>query len=140
MEKRKVTYYSEYNYLFSQIYVATGDLKTGSPIEFDRFYSLMNCSRKLLEAFLGFKYPHIGKLEEKWKQASQDHQVEEAVQNATFKVINFGSHSGVDGFLTGSGLDSADMAQCVNLVLDFIQAVDSKHYNGMVLCENEIVA
>lgn len=123
--------------MFSQIYAASNEIKAGTSIEFDRLYSLMNCSRKLLEAFLGFKYPHdFGDLEKKWKKASEDHGIDSALQNTTFRVVNFGSHSGVDGFLTGSGLDSADMAQCVNLVLDFVRAVDCQHYDGMILCEN----
>jgi wobble nucleotide-excising tRNase len=138
MEERKTKYYTEYNYLFSQIHTAANEIKAGTSFEFDRLYNLMNCSRKLLEAFLGFKYPHdLGDLEKKWKKASDDHSIDTALQNATFRVINFGSHSGVDGFLAGSGLESSEMAECVSLVLDFVQAIDSNHYDGMVLCEND---
>jgi len=135
MCKSRITYYSEYNYLFSQISSAANDIKKGTSIEFDRLYNLMNCSRKLLEAFLGFKYPNVDKLENKWKKASEDYSIDEALQSSTFKVINFGSHSGIDSLFTGSGLDSTEMAQCVSLVLDFVKKVDTNHYDGMVLCE-----
>lgn len=136
MEERKTKYYTEYNYLFSQIHNAANEIKAGTLVEFDRLYSLMNCSRKLLEAFLGFKYPHeLGNLENKWKLASNDYKIDQALQDATFRVINSGSHSGVDGFLTGSGLESAEMARCVSLVLDFVKTVDSNHYDGMIMCE-----
>lgn len=138
METRKTKYYTEYNYLFSQIYTAANEIKSGQSIEFDRLYNLMNCSRKLIEAFLGFKYPHdLGNLDKKWQKAVEDYSIDTALQNTTFRVINFGSHSGVDGFMAGSGLESSEMVQCVSLLLDFVQSVDSKHYDGMVLCENE---
>lgn len=84
---------------------------------------------------MGFKYPNVDKLENKWKKASEDYSIDEALQSSTFKVINFGSHSGIDSLFTGSGLDSTEMAQCVSLVLDFVKKVDANHYDGMVLCE-----
>ena len=136
MDERKTKYYTEYNYLFSQIHNAANEIKAGTLVEFDRLYNLMNCSRKLLEAFLGFKYPHeLGNLENKWKLASNDYKIDQALQNATFRVVNFGSHSGIDGFLTGSGLEYAEMSECVSLVLDFVKIIDVNHYDGMVLCE-----
>ena len=44
MEERKTKYYTEYNYLFSQIHNAANEIKAGTLVEFDRLYNLMNCS------------------------------------------------------------------------------------------------
>ncbi len=137
MEETKTKYFSEYNYLFSQIYAAAKEIGNGDALAFDRLYSLMNCSRKLMEAFLGFKHPHENNFEKRWKKAVDDCKINMALQHATFRVINFGSHGGVDGFLVGSGLDAAEMAESVSLVLDFVKEVDDKHYDGMVLCQND---
>lgn len=137
MEEAKTKYFSEYNYLFSQIHVAGKEIQAGDALSFDRLYNLMNCSRKLMEAFLGFKYPHEVNFEMRWKKAVEDCKINMALQHATFRVINFGSHGGVDGFLVGSGLDATEMAESVSMVLDFVKQVDDKHYDGMVLCQDE---
>lgn len=134
MEEERLKYFSEYNYLFSQIYQSSIKIKAGENIGFEKLYTLMNCSRKLIEGFLGFKYPK-DKLDDKWKNVMEDHSLDTAMQQAIVKVVNFGSHSGIDSLFSGTGLDSEEMAECVNLVLDFIRDVDPKHYEGMENCE-----
>lgn len=128
-------YESEYHYLFYRIFrEARGLTRSG----LEENYVLPNMARRLLEAFLAFRHPHIsGNL---WEQL-QSVQFDEAKKLRIYRFLHTYSHSDAivepehDPVLLGEARSVlADL-------LDLMRSVDSAHYSAMeTLMRNLLVA
>ena len=120
---------SEYHYLFKSIYAETGEASDNDTLE--RFYPLPNIARRLLDAFLSFRYPDkpSESLSQKLQQAT-----EVSLERRT-RILRFlNTYSHVDGMPMpehdASLLSEARIV--MQDVLDVIKTLDEGHYNRMV--------
>lgn len=122
-----VKYNSEYHYIFSKV-LSFKEQK----IHLENAYLIANLSRKLLEAFLTFKYP---------KQRSDFRQLMEAglkeepeFCEKIYRFINKYSHSQVIDFY--EGMDDNILSESQTIVQDILEKIikrlDRNHYDEML--------
>ena len=119
-------YGSEYHYLFARIYRAVSPSK---PRALEESYVYPNMARRLLEAFLAFRQPHLsGQLWQKLKDVNFD----EAKKLRILRFLHTHSHSDVIG---EPGHDPSYLGEAGSVLkdlLEFIEVQDPKHYEAMV--------
>ena len=121
---------SDYNYLFERICTASKN------VNFDVAdgYTEANNTRRLLEAFLSFKYPNNGDLYSLIFGCKTSH-IDDVKKTRIFKYINLFSHD--DGNLGKT--DAFDMNQLLKdsqaIIIDalkLIEEVDQIHFSSML--------
>ena len=124
-------YNSEYHYIFSRLH----SLKNQQTLETDDHFLAANLSRKLLEAFLSFKFPqnrgNFANLFSKAVSASKN--PEDEGRERILKFINEYSHNDLietneDFFenLIGEGV------AVISDIFDWINELDENHYKEMI--------
>lgn len=118
-------YESEYHYLFKRVYEEAN--KAVIPA-IEGYYAAPNIARRLLEAFLAFRLPHIpGELYTKLEQLNYD----TSKKTRILRFLHTYSHSDQ---VTESDHDPSVLAETpavLKEVLDLIRQTDSSHYLNM---------
>ena len=123
-------YESEYQYLFARIYEAATGPATQ---DLEDNYALPNMARRMLEAFLAFRQPHIsGELWRKMKSVAFD----EAKKLRILRFLHTQSHSLAVGEPEHDLTALAEGQSVLKDLLEMIKSLDSKHFSAMV----EVVA
>lgn len=118
-------YDSEYHYLFFRIY---HEARRSTLSSLEENYIFPNMARRLLEAFLAFRQPHLAN--KLWRQL-QAVPFDEARKLRIYRFVNAHSHSGAivepehDPSLLG------ETRSVLADLLDFIQSVDADHFSAM---------
>jgi wobble nucleotide-excising tRNase len=126
LDKLLHKYESDYHYLFDQIHLHAQHLGNTSPL--DQFYGLPNIARRLLEAFLAFRYPSLpGDLGKQLDSVKFD----AAKKSRILRFLHTFSHEGkiAEGDHDLSIL--AETPQVLTDLLDLIKSEDERHFNEM---------
>jgi wobble nucleotide-excising tRNase len=117
---------SEYHYLFACVY---RESQASTPATLEGNYFLPNMARRLLEAFLAFRQPHVsGELWQKVKGLEFD----ETKKLRILRFLHTYSHSDVIG---EPGHDPSILSEARSVLkdlLEFIQCQDPNHFAAMV--------
>lgn len=121
-------YESEYHYLFKSVYAEARETSNNDTLEC--FYPLPNIARRLLDAFLSFRYPD----KPSENLAQKLHQATEISLERQTRILRFvNTYSHVDGMPMpehdASLLSEARIV--MQDVLDVIKTLDEGHYNRM---------
>jgi len=118
-------YESEYQYLFARIHEAA---KVATPRDLEENYSLPNMARRMLEAFLAFRQPHVGGgLWQKIKEVSFD----EAKKHRILRFLHTHSHSIALGEPEHDLTALAEGPSVLGDLLDMMKAEDPGHFAAM---------
>ena len=119
-------YDSEYQYLFARVYRASENMEARG---LEQNYVLPNMARRLLEAFLAFRQPHIsGTLRLKLQEVSFN----EVKKLRILRFLNTHSH-GIALEDPGHDLTALAEGQAVlKDLLDMIKSLDNEHFSAMV--------
>ena len=118
-------YESEYHYLFARIYEAA---KVATPRDLEENYSLPNMARRMLEAFLAFRQPHVGGgLWQKINEVSFD----EAKKHRILRFLHTHSHSEALGEPEHDLTALAEGPSVLHDLLDMMKAEDAAHVAAM---------
>jgi wobble nucleotide-excising tRNase len=119
-------YESEYHYLFARIYRSAA-ASTSRALEEN--YILPNMARRLLEAFLAFRQPHIsGELWQKLKEVEFD----EAKKLRILRFLHTHSHGDALGEPEHDPSLLGEADSVLKDLLDFIEDQDRDHFAAMV--------
>lgn len=130
-DKSLINYNSEYHYIFSRLY----SLKNQTLLEMDEHFLAANLSRKLLEAFLAFKFPkNRGNFSNLMDAAAANcKNLEDEKKEKIRKFINEHSHN--DLIETNEDFVEGVLGEGVSVISDvffWIKELDKQHYNEMV--------
>jgi wobble nucleotide-excising tRNase len=118
---------SEYHYLFGQV-VLGSQMHQGLPLE--TYYGLPNMARRLLEVFLGFRYP----AKKGFHKRIEEVKSEPATVARIRRFVHTYSHEEGDG----DEIDTTMLAEApvvLSAILDLIRTEDRGHYDEMkALC------
>ncbi|CAJ2377115.1 MAG: AAA_13 domain-containing protein [Arenicellales bacterium IbO2] len=115
---------SEYQYLFKQVYEAA-QMDTTSTSNLADFYGMPNVARRLLEAFLAYRFPdNTGSLAKKLKLAGYDAAGTERIR----RFLNTYSHAGMVDPAEDDPAILADTSRVMQEILDLMESLDAKHY------------
>ena len=119
-------YESEYHYLFKIVYEAVQ--QSDSDVGLEQYYGMPNIARRLLEAFLAFRYPHVQS--NLWKRLDHvDFNPEKKVR--ILRLLHTYSHSeSIEEPAHDLTLLSETRAVLCDL-LDLIKNEDPRHYQAM---------
>ncbi|MCY4673226.1 MAG: AAA family ATPase, partial [Bacteroidetes bacterium] len=122
---------SEYQYLFARV---VRGAQTSGRISLEEAYMLSNVSRRLLEAFLAFRYPNIPvELHKKMEKVD----FEEASKTCIMRFVNVHSHDHIIDEPTHSPAVFNESRAVLNKIIDLIEAEDLQHHKAMIeLCDN----
>jgi wobble nucleotide-excising tRNase len=118
---------SEYHYLFKKLFSEARRVDVGS---LEQNYGLPNIARRLLEAFLAFRYPNVhgnNRLRESLSQVGFD----EARKTRILRLLNTYSHAGA---ITEPEHDLTLLAETRPVlvdVLELMKALDPAHFDGL---------
>lgn len=119
-------YESEYHYLFARIYRAT---KPSGARALEESYIFPNMARRLLEAFLAFRQPHLsGGLWQKLNHSKFD----EAKKLRIIRFLHIHSHSNAVGEPEHDPSLLGEADSVLKDLLEFIKSQDPEHYEAMV--------
>jgi len=119
-------YESEYHYLFSLVYREAQRVSAGS---LESSYYLPNVARRLLEAFLAFRLPHIaGDL---WKKL-QSTRMEGPRRTRVLRFVHTHSHSDSVGEPEHDPTILGEAKGVLSDLLELIELEDPEHYRAMV--------
>ena len=127
MDRLLERYESEYHYLFKRVYAEVQ--RNDSDVMLEEYYGMPNVARRLVEAFLAFRYPAI--------QDDLSKQMDELDFDASKKVrilrfLHTYSHSGSIAEPEHDPSILSETRSVLNDVLGLIKKCDPVHYNGMV--------
>jgi len=116
---------SEYQYLFKRVY----DEAHRSDVDsLEHHYGLPNVARRLLEAFLAFRFPDLsGDLSPRLDRVSFDN----AKKTRILRLLNTYSHTGA---ISDPEHDLSLLAETQPVLLDLLEmmkALDKEHYDGL---------
>jgi len=124
-------YESEYHYIFAYIYRAA---RRNSQTELQQHYILPNIARRLLEAFLAFRYPQrAGELWQKVNSLDFDG----CKKVRILRFLHTHSHHGEIGEPEHDLSVLAEAQEVLNDLLDLMRTEDEKHFSAM---ENLVTA
>jgi len=127
-------YDSEYHYLFSRVHRAA---LVAGPASLEQNYELPNMARRLLEAFLAFRQPHVsGELWQKLQAVPFD----EAKKQRILRFLHTYSHSSSVGQPEHDPSLLAEAGSVLKDLLEFIEAQDKAHFDAMVKLVNNQIA
>ena len=119
-------YESEYHYLFRRVY-DQAKIDDG-PTSLEHHYSMPNVARRLVEAFLAFRYPHCpGDLARRLDQVDFDG----GRKTRILRFLNTYSHSSAIAEPEHDPSILAETRPVLCDVLEMIKMVDPTHYEGM---------
>ena len=119
-------YESEYHYLFSLVYREAQKASAGS---LESSYYLPNVARRLLEAFLAFRLPHIaGDL---WRKLEST-KMEGASRTRVLRFVHTHSHSDLVGEPEHDPTILGEAQSVLVDLLELIELEDPEHYRAMV--------
>lgn len=117
---------SEYQYLFSRIYDAANASARG---DLEENYVLPNMARRLLEAFLAFRYPHVsGGLWRKMREIPFDN----VKKHRILRFLHTHSHGIGMGEPEHDLTALAEGPSVLGDLLDMVKAEDARHFAAMV--------
>jgi wobble nucleotide-excising tRNase len=129
MDKMLEEFDSEYHYLFKLVSKESSRGKESIPLE--NRYSMPNLARRLLEAFLAFRYPDCSG-ENFLFAALERVNVDSAKKNRILRLVNTHSHSGRIGDTNDDPWALSETGVVLQDVLDLIRQEDPAHFDGMV--------
>jgi wobble nucleotide-excising tRNase len=119
-------YESEYQYLFKRVYT---EANRDDVLELEHHYGLPNVARRLLDAFLAFRFPEMsGDLHPRLERVSFDN----AKKTRILRLLNTYSHA---GWISDPEHDLSLLAETqpvLREVLELMEAVDKDHYDGLI--------
>jgi wobble nucleotide-excising tRNase len=119
-------YDSEYHYLFRRVYDEAK--KAGLPAALEHHYAMPNIARRLVEAFLAFRYPDSPDLAKRLEHVDN---FDRAKKVRVLRLLHTYSHAGgVPEYEHDPSL-LAETRPVLCDLLDLIKAVDPTHYEGM---------
>lgn len=122
-------YESEYQYLFKCVWESSRG--SNGDIALRDHYSMPNVARRLLEAFLAFRYPEHrgdGALYASLEQATFD----DSRKTRVLRFVHTYSHAGRIQDVEEEPWGLAETSAVLTDILDLIQHEDPNHYGGMV--------
>ena len=117
-------YESEYHYLFK---VVNESAQAGGGVALETYYGLPNIARRLLEAFLSFRYPNQAGLRQQLDRLKCD----AAVRSRVVRFVHTYSHEAA----AAEEHDPTILAEAPAVlaeILMLIQAADPGHYDEMM--------
>lgn len=118
-------YESEYQYLFKRVYDEAYRTDVDS---LEHHYGLPNVARRLIEAFLAFRFPDLnGELAPRLERVNFD----SAKKTRILRLLNTYSHAGT---ISDPGHDLSLLAETQPVlrdVLEMMKAADKEHYEGL---------
>ncbi len=123
-------YHSEYHYIFSKLY----KFKSQETLKTDDHFLAANLSRKLLEAFLSFKFPKSrGNFAELLNHAFKAcYKSDDERKEKIYKFVNQYSHYGL--IETNEEIAESTIGESSSIisdVFDLIKKLDEEHFNEM---------
>lgn len=119
-------YESEYHYLFASIYRAA---MNAAAAHLETNYVLPNSARRLIEAFLAFRQPHVsGELWQKMKDVRFD----EAKKVRILRFLHTHSHGDAIGEPEHDPSVLGEAHSVLKDLLEFIKSQDPEHFAAMV--------
>src|SRR5690606_727072 len=116
---------SEYQYLFKRVY---DEAHRDDVVQLEHHYGLPNVARRLIEAFLAFRFPEMsGDLGPRLDRVTFDN----AKKTRILRLLNTYSHAGA---ISGPEHDLSLLAETQPVlrdVLELMKAVDKDHYEGL---------
>lgn len=117
---------SEYQYLFKRVYQ---EANRNDVVELEHHYGLPNVARRLLEAFLAFRFPEMsGDLQPRLDRVPFDN----AKKTRILRLLNTYSHAGAISEPEHDLSLLAETQPVLREVLELIEAVDRDHYHGLI--------
>jgi len=117
---------SEYQYLFKRVYE---EAHRDDVVELEHHYGLPNVARRLLEAFLAFRFPEMsGDLPPRLDRVSFDN----AKKTRILRLLNTYSHAGAISDPEHDLSLLAETQPVLRDVLELMEAVDKDHYDGLI--------
>lgn len=117
---------SEYHYLFKLVYEEA--CRTPSTCGLEQFYGLPNVARRLLEAFLAFRYPsQTGEL----RQQLDSVQFDASKKSRVLRFLHTYSHEGRIDEPEHDTSILAETPQVLKDILELLKSEDPKHYAEM---------
>ncbi|MCA8248057.1 AAA family ATPase [Burkholderia multivorans] len=117
---------SEYQYLFKRVYQ---DAHRDDVVELEHHYGLPNVARRLLEAFLAFRFPEMsGDLGPRLDRVSFDN----AKKTRILRLLNTYSHAGAISDPEHDLSLLAEAQPVLREVLELMETVDKDHYEGLI--------
>ncbi|WP_019562029.1 ATP-binding protein [Caldimonas manganoxidans] len=117
---------SEYQYLFKRVYQ---EANRNDVVELEHHYGLPNVARRLLEAFLAFRFPEMsGDLQPRLDRVSFDN----AKKTRILRLLNTYSHAGAISDPEHDLSLLAETQPVLREVLELMEAVDKDHYDGLI--------
>lgn len=117
---------SEYQYLFKRVYE---EAHRDDVVELEHHYGLPNVARRLLEAFLAFRFPEMsGELYRRLERVSFDN----AKKTRILRLLHTYSHADA---ISDPGHDLSLLAETQPVLrdlLELMEAVDKEHYDGLI--------
>lgn len=118
-------YNSEYQYLFCSLHTVSAD-SSAKPLE--AYYSIPNMARRLLEAFLAFRFPH----ETDHGKRLHNLRYDEAAKAKLSRFLNAFSHYSRIGDPEHDLTVLAETPVILKTLFKLIEDVDGKHYSEMM--------
>lgn len=119
-------YESEYQYLFKRVYE---EAHRNDVVRLENHYGLPNVARRLIEAFLAFRFPEMsGDLGPRLERVDFD----SAKKNRILRFLHTYSHAGA---IADPGHDLSLLAETQPVLrdtLEMMRAVDHEHYDGLL--------
>ena len=122
---------SEYQYLFSRVYKAA---QKQIRIPLQEAFIISNVSRRLLEAFLAFRYPSINR---EFREKMEHVNFDGVRKTRIIDFLNIHSHIDVIEEPTQGPLVYGESRLVLNDIIDLMRSEDQKHFEAM---ENVILA
>jgi wobble nucleotide-excising tRNase len=118
-------YESEYHYLFKKVYEQANNENAGVGLQ--AYYSLPNLARRLLEAFLAFRYPLISGLKDQMDQIGFD-----AAKKA--RILRFLHTHSHDAQISEPEHDLSILSETPQILKDIMEVMaseDPRHFEAM---------
>lgn len=119
-------YESEYQYLFKRVHE---EANRNDVVQLEHHYGLPNVARRLIEAFLAFRFPEMsGDLGPRLERVDFD----SAKKTRILRLLNTYSHAGA---IADPGHDLSLLAETQPVlrdILEMMMVVDREHYDGLL--------
>jgi len=120
-------YESEYHYLFKQVHAEVH--RDDADVMLEEYYGMPNLARRLVEAFLAFRYPAIrGNLFKQMEEVNFDARKKTRI----LRFLHTYSHSGSIAEPEHDPSILSETRSILSEVLELIEKCDPVHYKGMV--------
>ncbi|MGV8856935.1 AAA family ATPase [Rhodoglobus sp.] len=130
--KKRKKLRSQYHYLFWRVGNVIADNRASGDLiaEFEAMAIIPNAARKMLEAFLAFKYPSsIGDFEGSMRRALEHEAVTDPVRQRVTRFLHQQSHN--EEADIGRGTNFGESISVLASSLEFIKAIDRQHFEEM---------